>query len=156
MLLSGANSANKKTATIQLEGDNYLTAGNGAPAVQINSNAEMTITGEGTLTAQGRGNGPGIGAGIGSKYAINPAKNTQENGFRENGNLILEDCTVVSIGSGSAAGAAGLGRISGAMFGKIKIDNADVTTKNVNNGAGVRCNHLEIKGGSPDGGTYIR
>ena len=149
---TGNGESRAADATIVLEGNNTLTS-SGAPAIQININAILTIQGDGVLTASSsRNNTSGIGAGDGNAYAY-----TTDNGnaamndsYRGGGNLVIESGTVNATGGGRGTTryVAGIGASYYANLGSVTIEGGRVTVDNADaNGAGISGDAITISGG---------
>ena len=149
---TGNGESRAADATIVLEGSNTLTS-NGAPAVQININATLTIQGDGVLNASSsRGNTSGIGAGDGNAYAYTDTDGNAatHNNYRSGGNLVVKSGTVNATGNGTGTGqyVAGIGDSYYANFGNVTIEGGTVTVDNNNgNGTGISGDAITIKGG---------
>ena len=145
-LISGTSSA-KNIATLVLSGENTLTGGPSAPAVQINKYAALTIQGDGSLTATGKNTNPGIGASSSTTYAIDPSKKTVGGNYRAGGELVIESGTVTSA---ATAGTAGLGtgyENDQTRFGKIEIKGGTVKTDCGKLYKGIYADNISISGG---------
>ena len=148
---TGNGESRAADATIILQGDDNILVGNGAPAIQININAILTIEGSGTLSTESN-NTSAIGAGNNNAYAFTDAAGEAKtnNSYRQYGNLVIGNGTVIARGSGTGISQyiAGIGDSYYAKFGNVTVNGGTVELYNQNpNGTGISGNNIEINGG---------
>lgn len=141
------------TATIKLEGQNSLTGGSSAPAIQINKDATLTIQRDGNLdtAVSGGENVTSIGVGNAAQwaYAWNDGSEMTHNNYRGGGNLVIEGGTVSAMGTGRGTDqyTAGIGTGYYSNFGSVTIKGGTVIPQNVTNGCGIAAEKVTIEGG---------
>ncbi|MFR8711600.1 MAG: InlB B-repeat-containing protein [Anaerotignum lactatifermentans] len=148
---TGNGESRAADATIILQGNDNILVGNGAPAIQININAILTIEGSGTLSTESN-NTSAIGAGNNNAYAFTDVAGDAgtHNNYRSGGNLVIESGTVIARGSGTGTGKfiAGIGDSYYANFGNVTVNGGTVELYNKNsNGTGISGNNIVINGG---------
>ena len=148
---TGNGESRAADATIILQGNDNILVGNGAPAIQININAILTIEGSGTLTTESNSTSA-IGAGNNNAYAFTDAAGEAKtnNSYRHYGNLVIGNGTVIARGSGTGISQyiAGIGDSYYANFGNVTVNGGTVELYNQNpNGTGISGNNIEINGG---------
>ncbi|MBM6828632.1 InlB B-repeat-containing protein [Anaerotignum lactatifermentans] len=148
---TGNGESRAADATIILQGNDNILVGNGAPAIQININAILTIEGSGTLTTESNSTSA-IGAGNNNAYAFTDVAGDAgtHNNYRSGGNLVIESGTVIArgAGTGSRQYIAGIGDSYYANFGNVTVNGGTVELYNNNsNGTGISGNNIEINGG---------
>lgn len=159
--------------TVSLEGENIIISTH-APAIQINKNAILTITGSGKLYAETDDNlSPGIGAGHagssdgGYNYGYIDKDGTidNHNNYRDMGNLIIKNGEIHATAGGRGTGRyiGGLGTSYYAYFGTITIEGGVLYPLNKDtNGTGLSATNIIVKSGliidqtgGNRGGIYI-
>ena len=147
------------SATVTLEGTNVLT-GNGAPAVQININAKLTIQGDGSLETRvaRAGNQPAIGAANNNTYAYaytNSTTSSVHNNYRGEGNLVIKSGTISATGTGGGTSGkvAAIGQSYYSTFGSVTVEGGTVKLANNSNAPGLTAQKIEITGGVIEDGT---
>ena len=129
--------------TIELDGENTLTASNGKAGLYVAQGASVTIkddNGDGSLVATGSAVGTTSGAGIGG------------NGKSDAGSITISGGDVTATGG---SGAAGIGSSRNGSVEQIEVSGGDVTAiGGANGGAGIgtglggTANQIEISGGN--------
>ena len=141
-------------ATIILKGTNTLAAGS-APTIQINTNAILTIKGDGSLSASTSGtNYAAIGASNDAAYSYAytdaAGKTATNRNYGAGGQLVVGSGTIFARGNGRGTSGivAGIGQSYYNQFGGVTVKGGVVQATNTNpDGRSITANQITIEGG---------